>query len=82
MNMSENKDYLKNQVIILNGFSNNEITRIMRVVKAEFESPGDLIFAKTTPNSLQMKLEELIEDMSGDHEYLKANPPVIPKKSR
>jgi len=42
---------------------------------------GDLIFAKTTPNSLQTTLADLIVDMSGDHEYLRKNPPQAPKKS-
>ncbi|MEE8440795.1 MAG: hypothetical protein V3S41_03670 [Spirochaetia bacterium] len=36
---------------------------------------GDLIFAKATKNSLQTKLADLIVDMSGDHEYLRKNPP-------
>jgi hypothetical protein len=78
--MSENEKHLENKVIILNGFSNDEIVNIMRVVKKEFETPGDLIFAKTTPNSIKMTLNELIEDVSEDHAYLKANPPQIPGK--
>ncbi len=71
---------MENKVIILNGFSNDEIVTIMKVVKQQFENPGDLIFAKTTPNSIKMTLDELIEDLSGDHAYLKANPPQIPRK--
>lgn len=39
---------------------------------------GDLIFAKTTANSLQTKLADLIADMSEDHEYLRNNPPERP----
>ena len=66
---------LENKVIIMNGFSYDEITQIMRTVKGLFESPRDLIFAKTTENSLEMKLKDLIIDMSEDHEYLKNNPP-------
>jgi hypothetical protein len=38
-------------------------------------STRDLIFAKTTPNSVQMRLQDLIVDMSQDHEYLQKNPP-------
>ena len=37
---------------------------------------GDMIFAKATKNSLQTKLADLIVDMSGDHEYLRDNPPT------
>lgn len=116
--MSERSEALDNRVIILNGFSDQEIIAIMNVVKsiyaqADFEAftnfvesvadhptatdfskrllrvvaaakqipeaqrvgTGDLIFAKTTENSVQMKLADLIEDMSEDHDYLKKNPP-------
>lgn len=66
---------LENKVVIMNGFSYEEITRIMRAVKALFDNPRDLIFAKTTDSSLEMKLSDLIIDMSEDHEYLKKNPP-------
>lgn len=38
-------------------------------------STKDLIFAKTTENSVKMTLKALIEDMSEDHEYLRKNPP-------
>ncbi len=82
MRMSEEQEtpdqshpYLENKVIIMNGFTYDEITRIMRSVKGMFENPKDLIFAKTTENSLEMKLKDLIIDMSEDHEYLKNNPP-------
>jgi hypothetical protein len=116
-------DALQNRVVILNGFSDQEIIAIMNMVKAiyapeemehytafvqaaeklpeatEFAkrllkvagaakqtpqsqsvSTGDLIFAKTTDNSLEMKLADLIEDMSEDHEYLKNNPPEAAKR--
>lgn len=59
----------------MNGFTYDEITQIMRAVKGMFENPKDLIFAKTTENSIEMKLKDLIIDMSEDHEYLKNNPP-------
>jgi len=85
-----NHPFLKNRVVILNGFSDAEIFTIMRTVKAlcadggtknAQEEPGiacqkaDLVFARTTPRSLQTTLSDLIIDMSSDHEYLKKNPP-------
>jgi hypothetical protein len=74
--MSEQKHpSLENKVVIMNGFTYEEITKIMSAVKSLFETPKDLIFAKTTEQSLEMKLSDLIIDMSEDHEYLKANPP-------
>jgi hypothetical protein len=58
------------------------IQRLLRVVGAAKQIPetqsvatSDLIFAKTTENSVNMKLSDLIIDMSEDHEYLKNNPP-------
>ncbi len=74
------KNALDNKVIILNGFSYEEIDKIMRSVKQLFEKPRDLIFAKTTPTSIKMTVAELIEDISEDHEYLKKNPPKIGKQ--
>lgn len=66
---------LKNRVVILNGFTNEELDLVMRAVRSAVSSPRDLIFAKTTPTSLQMKLTDLIVDISQDHEYLRNNPP-------
>ncbi len=66
---------LGNKVIIMNGFTQQEIVSVMRAVRRLFENPGDLIFAKTTPKSVNMVLKDLIVDMSEDHEYLKNNPP-------
>ncbi|MFW5717750.1 MAG: hypothetical protein ACOC0E_09925 [Spirochaetota bacterium] len=116
--MSDQPAALDNRVVILNGFSDQEIIAVMNVVKSIYAnadmagfvkfvqavedhpdatdfsrrllrviaaakqteqsktvSTGDLIFARTTENSLQMKLADLIEDMSEDHDYLKKNPP-------
>ena len=72
---------MEHKVIRLPGFDYAEIDKIMRAVKPQFEKPRDLIFAKTTPNSLKMRVEALIEDLAGDHEYLKNNPPQIPRKT-
>jgi hypothetical protein len=77
----------------MNGFSNDEIVLIMRAVKGLTKSSSpelppalpipaaDLIFAKTTPNSLTMVLGDIIADMSQDHAYLKANPPPLPRQA-
>ena len=82
METTEEKTYIDNKVVIMNGFTHEEIHRIMRAVKKEFETPRDLIFAMTTETSLEMKLKDLIEDMSEDHEYLKKNPPKINQQHR
>ena len=63
------------KVIIMNGFDYAEIDLIMRAVKRELGKETEIIFAKTTENSLKMKVGALIEDLAEDHEYLKQNPP-------
>ena len=73
---------LENKVIIMNGFTQQEIVSVMRAVRRLFENPGDLIFAKTTPKSVNMVLKDLIVDMSEDHEYLKNNPPAQLQKKQ
>lgn len=65
------------RVMIMHGFENADIDRVMRSVREALGRPKDLIFAKSTANSLQMPLGELIQDMSEDHEYLKNNPPDL-----
>ena len=72
-------DPLDHKVIIMHGFSFEEINQVMKAVKQQFEAPRDLVFAKTTNTSLTMVLKDLIEDMCEDHEYLKRNPPAIPR---
>lgn len=63
------------KVIIMNGFDYTQIDLIMRAVKRELGKETEIIFAKTTENSLKMKVGDLIKDLTEDHEYLKANPP-------
>lgn len=69
------------RVIIMHGFDYREIDLIMRAVRKEVDEPRDVIFAKTTENSVKMKLSALIEDLCEDHQYLKENPPPIAQKT-
>ncbi|MFW5826781.1 MAG: DUF3783 domain-containing protein [Alkalispirochaeta sp.] len=63
------------RAIIMHGLSLAEIDLVMRAAKKELENPRDVIFAKTTENSLKMKVKDLIEDLAEDHNYLRENPP-------
>ena len=108
--MSDETEALKNRVVILNGFSDQEIIAIMNMIKSIYanadmdafvkfveaaaEHPaatdfsrrllrvvaaakgtpesreigtGDLIFAKTTESSVQMKLADLIAEIGRAH---------------
>ncbi len=64
----------------MHGMDNAEIDLVMRAVKKTLDQERDTIFAKTTENSLKMKVGALIEDLTEDHEYLKENPPEFDKK--
>ncbi len=66
---------MDNRVIIMHGMDNAEIDLVMRAVKKTLDKSRDTIFAKTTENSLKMRVKDLIEDLSEDHQYLKENPP-------
>ena len=73
--MKHQPEDLTQRVIIMNGFSAEEMDTILKVVKKSVSDPQDVIFAMTTKTSVEMKLRDLIEDMTEDHEYLKKNPP-------
>ena len=53
----------------------SNIAAARQLPEAKEVDTADLIFAKATPNSLQMKLADIVEDASEDHEYLRKNPP-------
>ncbi len=63
------------KLILLHGFSHEEINKILKAVKAVAEDPKDIAFAMSTPTNLEWKIKDLIHDVRGDHEYLKKNPP-------
>lgn len=66
---------MDHRVIIMHNLTLPEIDLVMRAVRRELDTSKDTVFAKTTENSLKMNLNELIDDMCEDHEYLKKNPP-------
>lgn len=79
--MEETQKELSNgKVIILHGFSREEIFTVIRAIKHEVGAPEDIAFAMTTPHSLTLKLAEVVKDVSEEHEYMKKNPP--PKRTK
>ena len=66
------------KVIFMHGFSQEELTRIMRGVKSVVTDPGMVAFCMSTENNLDLKIRELIADVTEEHDYLKRtskNPP-------
>ena len=65
------------RVVFLHGFTQDEIRKILSAVKLAFDTPQDIAFCMSTPNNLNWKVKDLINDVREDHEYLKKNPPKI-----
>ncbi|WP_422477728.1 DUF3783 domain-containing protein [Pleomorphochaeta sp. DL1XJH-081] len=63
------------KVVILHGFTNEQIFAVLRAVKREIGTTEDVAFATTTAHSLEMKLKEVVKDVSEEHAYMKKNPP-------
>ncbi len=63
------------KVIFMHGFSQDEMSRIMRGVKSVVDDPSMVAFCMTTKNNLEWKLRDLIGDVTEEHDYLKNNPP-------
>lgn len=39
--------------------------------------PANIAFCSSTPNNLSWKVEDLIEEVQNEHEYMKQNPPKM-----
>ncbi len=63
------------KVILLHGFDHAEMSAILKAVKSVAGDPQDIAFAMSTPTNLNWKFRDIIDDVRGDHEYLKENPP-------
>ena len=63
------------KVILLHGFSQAELSAILKAVKSVAEDPKDIAFAMSTPTNLKWRFRDIINDVRGDHEYLRENPP-------
>ncbi len=62
--------YMSEKVIILHGFSREEIFKISGLLKQAFKGE-DIILATTTPTSLQWKMSQLIDELKKEHEYFR-----------
>lgn len=65
------------KVVLLAGFSKEEVFTVMRAVKQELGKSTDVAFAMTTARSLEMRLQDVIADITAEHAYFKhkaANP--------
>lgn len=75
---------MEEKVVILHGFSKEQLYTVIRAVKAAVETPQDIAFAKTTPHSLTMELGAVVKDVAEEHAYMlkrgPGSPPPEPEK--
>ncbi len=84
INQSRQESSGDGKVVLLHGFTQSEISLILKAVKSVVENPQDIAFAMTTPTNMGWRIRDFVADVRGDHEYLRANPPgkQSPEKKR
>ena len=66
------------KVVFVHGFSQEEVSRIMRGVRSVVADPGSVAFCMSTEKNVEWKVKSLIADVTEEHEYMKRNPPQTP----
>lgn len=70
---------MDNPVILMHGFTHEQMIAIMRSAKAAAKEVGvdplSIAFTSSTPTNMEWKLKDLINEVREEHEYLKKNPP-------
>ncbi len=64
------------RVVIMAAASKQRAVSIMRNVKAVSENPQDIVFAMITETALKWTLQEYIDHVSEEHEYMKTHNPA------
>jgi hypothetical protein len=59
------------KVLLMHGFDQDEALAIMRAVKAAVKRPEDIAFAMTTETNREWKVEDLIEHVGEEHEFMR-----------
>lgn len=70
---------MENPVIVMHGFTHEQMIAIMRAAKAAAKELGldplSIAFSSSTPTNMEWKLKDLIAEVREEHEYMKKNPP-------
>ncbi|MDA3955725.1 DUF3783 domain-containing protein [Oceanispirochaeta sp.] len=65
------------QRVVLMAVSQKErAVTVMRAIKTVSENPQDIVFAMVTQTALQWTLQEYIDHVSEEHEYMKTHNPA------
>jgi hypothetical protein len=65
---------MDSKVICMHGFSQDEMSKIIKGVSAVV-GRGEVAFCTTTDRNLTWPLKKLIEDVTEEHAYMKRFPP-------
>ncbi len=65
------------RVVLLHGFSREEVLQVMRAIRGAVSEPADVAFCMSTPVNLDWPLKNLLLEVLKEHAYLKQNPPKI-----
>lgn len=55
------------KTILMHGFTHKEALTVMQAVKHALNESKRLIFALSTPQSLQKKLDDLLQELEAEH---------------
>ena len=66
---------MEERMILLHGFSRDEVMKILKAVKSVASDPSGIAFSVTTDTNLAWTVQDLVKEVREEHEYMKANPP-------
>lgn len=62
----------RERLVLLHGFTHQEIQRLLPAIKHVVEDPQSIAFAMTTPTNLEWTVAELIREVTEEHKMLTA----------
>jgi len=65
----------KYKVVLMHGFTQEEVSRIMRGVRSVVEDPRSVAFCMSTPGNMELTVKDLLKEVTAEHEYMLENPP-------
>lgn len=59
------------KVVILHGFNNQEIHRLLPAIREAADKDKEIVFAMTTETNLEWKVGDMIQEVTEEHRELK-----------
>ena len=61
---------MSEKLIMFNGFEQEEVVSLMRLIKANVQVPREIAFCMTTRQNAEWKVRDLIADVTEEHAYM------------